>query len=130
MSAESDFIQGVWEIIPDESPEWVERVASRKGDQGPLGDYSTILRFMLDKGVPPEMIARFARIVGYETAFGLLCFAGDPGYLNQAVDFEYNWGIRVFDPQSERIIGSLEGVYESLLTADPSGREMRPPDDA
>jgi hypothetical protein len=96
------FAQAVWKYIPDEEDSsWVRKISELESSKEPLGDFGPIVEDMLSKGVAPETIARFAKIVGYETAFGICYHLG-----------ETNEG--------------LVGVHEVLLSMDPTGREMRP----
>jgi len=97
MSELNDDLREIWGYIADEGDlSWIDRVAGQAEDSGPLGDYGAIIRRMLELGVSKIDIARFARINGYEAAFGALYIVGN-------------------------------GWHESLLSADPTGREMRPP---
>lgn len=88
--------------------EWVDRVAELEQKDEPLGDYGPIVRRMLDAGVQRNDIARFARIVGYEAVFGCLYDLDEAGISEVPGHF-------------------AGGLYESLLSADPTGTEMRPP---
>jgi len=97
MSELDDDLREIWSYIADEEDlSWIDRVANQAEDSAPLGDYGAIMRRLLKLGVSKNDIARFAKINGYEAAFGAL----------YVVD---------------------NGWHESLLAADPTGREMRPP---
>ena len=97
MSELDDDLGEVWGYIADEVDlSWIDRVAAQEEDSGPLGDYGAIMRRLLESGVSKIDIARFAKINGYEAAFGALYLADN-------------------------------GWHESLLSTDPTGREMRPP---
>ena len=93
-----ELISDIWGYIPDEDDlGWIDHVAEQPLDDSPLGDYGEIVRRMIKSGIAKSDIARFAKIVGYESAFGAL------------------------------FIASEDGLHESLLQGDPTGREMRPP---
>ena len=128
------FLRGVWNaVIPSSDPEWVERVAALEGDTEPLGDYGPLLKKMLDHGLSPAEVARFAQIIGYGVAFGMLSHIDDnvASYegLPDARD-EYFWQLYAVDPETLEPISTLTSLNESLLTEDPSGREMRPPSES
>lgn len=124
------FVRGVWTIIPDAADvSWVDRLADQAGDDGPMGDYGPLVRRFLDAGMTPQEIARFARIVGYEVAFGFCYHLDDPNasYEGFVDEDEIAWALNEIDPVSDEVVGPILGMYESLLTADPTGNEMRPP---
>jgi hypothetical protein len=126
------FLRGVWTCIRDDrSPGWVRKIAELPRTNLPLGDFGEIVRRMLGAGVPERDIARFARIIGYETAFGMLYFLGDStaayeGFPPGEPDLEFN--LRAVHGETEETVAELSAMHESLLMADPNGREMRPGD--
>jgi GNAT superfamily N-acetyltransferase len=128
MDPASVFVRGVWRMIPsEEDTAWVDRVARLPADDSPCGDYGALVRRMLGAGLTREEIARFARIVGYEVAHGLCYHLGDPnasyeGFADVAP--AYKWGL--FQLEKGGAAAAISGLHEILLTADPSGREMRP----
>ena len=131
MATETEvFLRGVWHsMIPRiDDLAWVERVASLAGTDEPLGDLGPIVRRMLDAGVSPGDVARFAQITGYETAFGICCHLDDPyaSYEDANDDEdELAWGLFLIDDSGKPTM-PLVGLHESILGMDPSGREMRP----
>lgn len=124
------FAAGVWACIPDqEDASWVHRVAGIAGSDKPLGDFGPIIKEMVDKGVSPETIARFAKIIGYETAFSMCYLLEDPQASIDAyseAEGDIAWGLFRTDPESDAPIEPMGGVHEVLLSMDPSGNEMRP----
>ena len=134
MDSTQIFLRGVWKFIPDEEDScWVEDIANSQGDDGPCGDYGTIVREMLDKGIPPGTIARFAKIVGYETAFSVCYHINDPNASYE--DFPEDkkriaWGLETFDDETGEPLAEEDQItcpHAELLMMDPTGREMRPP---
>ena len=131
MDSEDIFLRGIWKLIPDEeSTEWVKRVANMPGTNAPLGDFGPIVKDMLDKGVSTEEIARFARIIGYETAFNICYHLEDPNASYEGFDdseqTRIQWELYKINAETEEPIERLTGLHESLLMMDPSGREMAP----
>ena len=116
-------------IPPTDDLAWVERAAALPVESDrPLGDLGALVRRMLDAGLEAQEIARFARIVGYETAFGLCYHLADPSASYEGFpdeDEELAWGLFLVD-QSGQPTAPLLGAHESILSMDPSGREMRP----
>lgn len=126
------FLRGVWRIINSiDDPAVVERLASLRATDEPLGDYGAVVRRMLNAGVSTGDIIRFAQIVSYETAFSMLYHLDDPiasyeGFPDVG-DEQLAWTLFLVDPDNEELpISPLNMLFESLLTMDPSGREMRP----
>ncbi len=125
------FLRGVWRrIIPRvDDVSWVDRLASLPASDGPLGDTGPIVRRMLSAGIPAADIARFSQIVGYETAFGLCYHLEDPvaSYEGMPVGAgdRLAWGLFLVDETGEPC-DALGMLHESILSMDPSGREMRP----
>jgi hypothetical protein len=72
MIPEEAFVRGAWMSIPSEDDvSWLRRIAKLPLTSQPLGDYGALIRRLLECGVSEYEIARFAKIVGYETAFGI-----------------------------------------------------------
>jgi len=132
MTSDEIFLRGVWKLVPDEEDvTWVEHVAESPLSNSPLGDYGALVQRMRDCGLTDKEIARFAKIVGYETAFGILYHLSDPSASYE--DFpdeptELTWGLFLVDEDTETPTEPLLGLYESFLSMDPTGREMAPKD--
>ena len=124
------FARGVWKKIPSENDvTWVERLSKEQLSNQPLGDFGTIINEMIEKGVSKETIARFAKLVGYETAFGLCYHLEDPVASYEGfpkTNEQITWGLFRVDPDTNEPIEGLNGIHEVLLGLVPSGREMRP----
>lgn len=125
------FLRGVWQsVIPrTDDVSWVTRVAAHPFKDEPLGDYGPLVQRMLDAGLSPEEIARFAQLVGYETAFGMCDYVEDSemAYAYEPDDApQFHWGMFLVDPSTERPVIPLGGLHSGILSADPSDREMRP----
>jgi len=132
MSPRELFLRGLWARIPsDEETDWVRNVAKIPRTNAPLGDDGEIVRRMLAAGVSEQDVARFARIVSYEAVFRVLYYLGDPNAAYEGFTDEqpklYWGGLQAFDATTDSPAGELSGLHESLLSADPTGREMRPP---
>jgi len=131
MKPEEIFLRGVWYLIPDEeNVSWVENVAKQPSDNAPLGDYSAIVREMLEKGISAETIARFAKIVGYETAFGICGHLEESSASYEQVpaidDEELYWNLFLMDEETETPVTRMHGMNEMILSMDPTGRGMEP----
>ena len=130
MEPEEIFLRGAWKCVPDDSDsDWVNQIADQEWADEPLGDFGPIIREMLDKGVAASKIARFAKIIGYESIFSLCYHLSDPitshKESSEEID-EVAWGLYQVNPELDEPIRPMLGLHESMLSMDPSGREMRP----
>jgi hypothetical protein len=111
MLSREQFLTYLWRhIIDAHTPgHWIDNsiAEAKRYPNAPFADVGPILERLLSLGVTPEELSSLARFASYEAVFGVLCSFGDPG-----VDI-----ISVED---------IESLHESLLGADPSGREGRP----
>jgi len=130
ISPEEIFVRGVWKRITDEEDaSWVKNVASTPlKENEAFGDYGPILKEMLDKGISPETIVRFEKIIGYNVAFDLLYLLGDPqaSYEDFPDEEQIVWNLRQSDPEALGNDKDMSCMYELMLSMDPSGRGMRP----
>lgn len=137
MQLRDAILRDVWKYIADEDDlSWVDHVASQSGNDGPCGDLAAITRRMIAAGVSKQDIARFAKINGYEAAFGTMYVldggaSGDGGEISDNDGKDISWRVQAFDFETDRPIDAgTRGLHESFLSGDPTGREMRPPADA
>ncbi|MBB3698494.1 hypothetical protein KMW28_15970 [Flammeovirga yaeyamensis] len=133
MTEQEIFLRGVWKMIPDEEKtDWVEQIAEYKLDKTePLGDYGSLIKSMLDKGVTASEIARLCKIIGYESVFSVLYHLEDPTASFEDFDESeetLHWGLYSIDPETEKPKEGIWSLHEYFLSMDPSGREMRPKD--
>jgi hypothetical protein len=129
MSPEEVFVRGAWMKVPSEDDTtWVRRIAGLPSTNQPLGDYGVLVKRMLECDVSEYEIARFAKIVGHETAFGIAYLLDDPsaGFAATSNPEGVSWRLYQVDERTERPTQPLIGPRELMLSMDPSGREMRP----
>ncbi len=123
---EDRFYRGIWKWIPDDDDSgWVLRSANSPYQRD---EENELLKLFIESGVPPEKIARYAKLLSYEMAFRILHYLGDPPYDNLGDlnnDEELNWRVAVFRDDAE-----VEEVFTldapSLQEYDPTGRDMEP----
>jgi hypothetical protein len=108
MATRDEFLEHLWRkdinSYMDES--WIDTQLkmSERYPNAPFADFGPLLTRLLELGSTRSELSLFARAIAYRGAFNTLYALEDPG-----VD--------------EKGAGSL---YESILSADPSGREGRP----
>lgn len=108
MASREEFLTHLWteNINPCMQEHWIDNVirAAERDPDAPFSDLGPVLKRLLAAGAGRRDLSLIARHAAYEAVFGTLYALGDPG-----VDDGY-----------------IEMLHESLLTADPSGREGRP----
>lgn len=124
------FVRSVWFNVPSEDDvSWVARISRLPpAPEEPLGDFGPLVKRMLECGLTEHEIARFAKLIGYETAHGIMYLLADPsaGFVELKNPENIVWTLYQVDPKTEMPIEPLRALHEYMLEADPSGREMRP----
>ena len=123
---ETRFYQGIWKWIPDDDDStWVlNRAASDRGRT----EQHDLIRDLLQHGVPPDLIARFSKIVAYEMAFRILYYMDDFSADNNGDledDPDLSWHMAVLRDETN-LDKTLFVDAASLIEHDPTGREMQP----
>jgi hypothetical protein len=108
MASRDEFLKQVWEdvINPTMQEHWIDNVIreSERSPGAPFADLGPALTRLLATGADRRDLSLVARHAAYEAVFGTLYGLSDPG-----VDGN-----------------DVEMMHESLLSADPSGKEGRP----
>ncbi|HEV3416639.1 MAG TPA: hypothetical protein VG056_07500 [Pirellulales bacterium] len=108
MPTRDEFLRLVWDqlINAPMRTAWIDGfiIQSKTRPHDPLADTGQALERLLATGADRRDLSLVVRAAIYEAVFGLLYMLGDPG---------------VGD-------GGVFMLHESLLSADPSGREGRP----
>lgn len=108
MATREHFLRQMWDevINPPMHEHWIDNSIreSERTPDSPFGDTGPVLKRLLAAGASRRDLSLIARQSAYEAVFGTLYALGDPG-----------------------IDGNdIEMLHESLLSADPSGKEGRP----
>lgn len=108
MASRQRFLIQLWdEVINSNMQErWIDNAlrASDQNADAPFADLGPALKRLLAAGVERRDLSLIARFAAYEAAFGTLYALSDPGVDDNDVEM----------------------LHESLLAADPSGKEGRP----
>ena len=109
MANRQELLRSLWEEIINGymREHWIDNVirGSEKNPNAPFGDSGAVLQRLLAAGASRRDLSLIARHAAYESVFGTLYALEDPG---------------LDDPED----GAM--LHESLLSADPSGKEGRP----
>ena len=108
MATREEFLTLLWNDIinPMMSESWIEGTISnsRKHPDSPFSDSGPALENLLALGATKKDICLLSRNAAYDAIFSVLYMLGDPGIQGN----------------------DTEMLHESLLCADPSGKEGRP----
>jgi hypothetical protein len=120
-------LRRLWRYIDnwrDESANYVPQfIAEAEHDPaGYFADAGLAMKRMMDAGVTAEDIGRVARMVAYEATFDVLNTI-DEGYDWEAGDDLPGWVLVETHTTGEPTERYVQGLHESILSMDPSGRE-------
>ena len=108
MASREEFLRQVWEEVINSTMQehWIDNVIreSEKRPDAPFADLGLALKRLLAAGADRRDLSLVARHAAYEAVFGTLYALNDPGVDDNDVEM----------------------MHESLLSADPSGKEGRP----
>ncbi len=118
-------LKGAWEGVTDDGGEWIDTLLANtpKDSKEPYSGQAHAIREMLSHGVSKECITDLVRGAEAAMIFHICNLLEDPGSVegNEYV----NWALMQVDDNDE-ICGTINGLHESVLETDPTGREMRP----
>jgi hypothetical protein len=121
------FLREAWRsVVAPGDVSWIDRTIEnakqRPGD--PCADIGPALERLLKSGADRNDILEVVRVMQYELLFSLCYLLEDPGQLEPEVA-DLSWRLMRTNKDGEAI-GTIDGLHESVLELDPSGREMRP----
>jgi len=128
------FLKRLWPRIIDpwrDEPDWFEHYVTNaeKSPHGAFADAGLALQRLLGLGASRQDVGRVARAVAYAVVFRLLHhldYGVDPALAEQFRDQYPGWALMELGPDGEPTGSDLGGLYESILSMDPSGREGSP----
>ncbi len=110
-----------------DSPHWIPNMI-RAAEVDPtdyFADAGQALKRLIAAGVREEDIKSIARFVAYETTFGVLVTLDD-GCDPDSLEEGPGWALMETDAEGNLTGRQIDGLHESILSLDPSGREGRP----
>ena len=121
------FLRQAWrQILPDGDTQWVPRAVQRAKAKPtePYAGVGLALARCLEKGVDPRDLSDIVRGTQAEALFSFCYLLEDPGFEEPELE-DVGWCLVVTDENLEPTDRPINGLHESVLGTDPSGREMR-----
>ena len=120
------FLKGAWDrIVPDDDLSWIDNVIANVPPESndPYSGAAHSIRRMIQAGVSRSDIAQLVRSTQAEFLFDLCYMMDDSGAVT-GNDY-VNWAFVELDDHDEPS-RAINGLHESVLETDPTGREACP----
>ena len=120
------FLRQAWKLIIDEDDEkWIDiyRAPAAKPNE-PGAGIGPALNRLLSSGANKKDITEVVRVMQWELLFCFCYLLEDPGDVEDEVR-DLGWALFQVNEEGEPIV-PINGLHESVLEMDPTGREMRP----
>ncbi len=124
------FLRQAWTNVVDEVDDsWIDRLVGDADETatGPCSAMGPALKRMLARGVARSDIVDLIRGMQYELLFALCYQLSAPGvveFLDETMP-SVQWKLFQLNERGEPSV-AIECLHESVLSLDPTGREMRP----
>lgn len=121
------FLRQAWRAVVDEGDStWIANAIARAGakPQEPYTGVGHALRKLRGRGATDEELTDLVRGMQAELLFQFCYLLEDPGDVEPEVD-DISWCLVQVDDDGN-ILANVNGLHESVLETDPTGREMRP----
>jgi hypothetical protein len=118
------FLRQAWRrVIGPDDRSWVSEMR-RTDPKGPGGDIGPAITRLLAAGGREDDLTTVVRVMQWRLLSGLCVLLDDPGELESEVA-DIAWQLFLVD-KNDAPVTSINGLNESVLETDPTGREMRP----
>jgi len=121
------FLRQAWRSIVDENDAtWIDRQieGALKDPQSPYAGVGHALRSLRARGATAEEITDLVRGMQADLLFSFCYLLEDPGDVEPEVA-GIEWVLVQVNEDGE-VVGQIDGLHDSVLETDPTGREMRP----
>jgi hypothetical protein len=122
------FLRQAWRnVVRDGETGWMQGLMERaqKRPDAPYAGVGHALRRCLDAGASAQDLNDIVRGMQAELLFGLCYLLDDPGLTERELS-DLGWGLFQLDAEGRPVPPCINGLHESVLEMDPTGREMRP----
>jgi hypothetical protein len=128
------FLRAAWRgVVADGDTSWIESHVRTNGPpDAPGAGIKTALARLLERGVNRDDLTEVVRVMQWSVLAHICELLDDPyiavedlQMVPELGDYKFGWGLFELD-EDETIGRSIDGLHESVLETEPSGREMRP----
>lgn len=119
------FLRQAWsKIVRPDDHGWMFEMRP-KDPNAPGGALGPALDRILALGARPEDVTTVVRVMQWRLLSRFCVLLEDPGNLEDEIA-DTVWGLFLLDEDYNPVV-PIDGLIESVLETDPTGREMRPP---
>jgi hypothetical protein len=119
------FLRQAWRrVVGPDDQNWIDKMRPKHPNQ-PGGEFGPAIDRLLAAGARPEDLTTIVRVMQWALLSSLCYLLDDPGDLEPEVK-DVAWQLFLLD-EDDNPIEPIDGLIESVLFTDPTGREMRPP---
>ena len=121
------FLRQAWKyVVSEDSDSWIDFSikSAKKHPKGPNAGLGISLEKALEEGVSKEDLTQIVRGMQFELLSQICYMLEDPGDLEEEVE-HIRWGLFQLNEKGVPFF-HMAGLHESVLSTDPTGREMRP----
>jgi len=119
------FLRQAWEnVVAEDDATWIEEQLETPPD-GPGGAINGALRRVLEKDVSKTDLTAIVRVMQWQFLFKL-CYLLDGPSIVEPEAQDVRWQLFQVDDEG-RPTAAINGLHESVLETEPTGREMCPP---
>jgi hypothetical protein len=123
------FLRQAWrQVLADSDVSWIDHAiqASRRSPDAPGAGLGASLSRLLNSGANRDDLTELARTVQWQLLHGICYQLSDPAIEEPELK-GVGWGL--FEVNEDGKVGRpIDGLHESVLETDPTGREMRQKD--
>jgi hypothetical protein len=121
------FLKGCWDcILPDEETSWIQNIIDNTPEDSdePFSGSAHALRRLRAQGANEKDLTELVRGMQAELLQEITQVIDDPESVSGN---EYrSWGLLEIDTEKQTYTRPVDGLHESVLETDPTGREMTP----
>jgi hypothetical protein len=124
------FLKTAWNAVVSEgSDHWIDNLIKQyeRKPNDPCSGAGAALKRMLAAGISRQDITDIVRVMQSETLFALCYQLSDSSAVEYPSDAlpQVHWALTQVTEEGEHI-AEISSLHESVLSLDPTGREMRP----
>ena len=120
------FLKGGWQaVVDDDDTSWIDRLVVETPEDRvqPFDGIAHALRNLLAAGADPNDLNQLVRGMQADALFQF-CYLLDDSSVVDGNTYQ-DWGLFEVDEDGQPL-APIDGLHESVLETDPTGREMRP----